>query len=423
MGVDEMLDSNPAIAAERSAASHRKRLAGLSLSIWIAFWCGSSSYAAIATLSAYQFGQELRADSAAVSTADTRSASLESSITAGAVTKSAEIVPAAAEPNRTNPLGDKIATLLTLSKRAGELQEEATEQDAKIQAVERELQDWLKDPEHLGGGTSFDRLFSFTTGKRNELRALRDAHDETVRKRDKVLHTLNEPRFLLAYEHIQGMRFFFLRTLLAFTPDLLTLILAIFMGIVGASLRSLREFFHETDRSTLWYVTRPIAGMISAFAVLILFKAGQLSVSAGGVGALNPFVISFVALLAGVLADESYEKLRSLGETFFGATTARPPPLRWAIHIRRVLEEKNRSAEDLSAALGIPKSKLERWFTEQEPVPEAEQRLLAAWLETPGWQLFSDVSPADRDRTPGKTGGPGEAGKGAQKNEAAHAPG
>lgn len=68
-----------------------------------------------------------------------------------------------------------------------------------------------------------------------------------------------------------------------------------------------------------WYVFRLFEGMTTALVVYIALRAGQVSLSdAGNSGSsLNPFVVAFASVLAGLLSEAAYSWLVAKGSALF----------------------------------------------------------------------------------------------------------
>ncbi|HYC64134.1 MAG TPA: hypothetical protein VEC14_05325, partial [Reyranellaceae bacterium] len=81
--------------------------------------------------------------------------------------------------------------------------------------------------------------------------------------------------------------------------SVLTLLLALSMGALGSTLFVTGEFFGVgASRPFAWFLFRPFLGMITALAVFVVFKAGQLTMAGGAPSSnseidLNPFLVSF----------------------------------------------------------------------------------------------------------------------------------
>ena len=207
----------------------------------------------------------------------------------------------------------------------------------------------------------------------------------------------NELRdFLVELRYLTRLRFDILATMPA---QLLTLILTLSMGSLGSVIFLTRELFREGEKHSInWYIFRPFLGMVTAIAIFVLAKSGQLVISDGGNAdsskmseTLNPFFVSFLAIISGVLSEQAYEKIHNTGKSFF--QTGVGENARWAVHLRKIMETQGKSVSEAAKYLSQSNEVIQDWMDEQAPVPENSQKILAAWLNKPGREIFSDQSP------------------------------
>ena len=86
--------------------------------------------------------------------------------------------------------------------------------------------------------------------------------------------------FLVELRYLTRLRFDILATMPA---QLLTLILTLSMGSLGSVIFLTRELFREGEKHSInWYIFRPFLGMVTAIAIFVLAKSGQLVISDGG---------------------------------------------------------------------------------------------------------------------------------------------
>ena len=117
--------------------------------------------------------------------------------------------------------------------------------------------------------------------------------------------------------------------LLVLPNQLLTLILTLSMGLLGSVIHMTREyFFSQALRRSNWYfLFRPFLGMFMALTVYVFFMAGQFTIAGSqdlsqDKGNLNAFIISFLAIISGLLSEEAYTRIYKAGVAFFGETPA-----------------------------------------------------------------------------------------------------
>ncbi len=201
--------------------------------------------------------------------------------------------------------------------------------------------------------------------------------------------------FLVELRYLTRLHFDILATMPA---QLLTLILTLSMGSLGSVIFLTRELFRENEKHSInWYIFRPFLGMVTAIAIFVLAKSGQLVISDGGndsnkmAETLNPFFISFLAIISGVLSEQAYEKIHNTGKSFFRAGIGENA--RWGVHLRKIMESQNKTVAEAAKYLSQSNEVIQDWMDEQAQVPEEAQKIIAAWLGKPGREIFSDQSP------------------------------
>ncbi|HNH10686.1 MAG TPA: hypothetical protein PK683_19460, partial [Leptospiraceae bacterium] len=108
--------------------------------------------------------------------------------------------------------------------------------------------------------------------------------------------------------------------------------------------------------------------------------------------ALNPFFVSFLAIISGLLAEQAYEKIYHTGQSFFKEKDVKENR-RWAVRLNAEIQKQNKSLAELQRYTGAPLELLQKWSEEKESVPEKEQKIIAAWLGISGRELFTDEAP------------------------------
>lgn len=93
-------------------------------------------------------------------------------------------------------------------------------------------------------------------------------------------------------------------------------------GFLGSVFDLSRTFVitqNRVDYPVVWYITRPLQGVLMALFLYFAFRAGQLVFFSGGGGevdeqAINVYTLSILAVLSGLFAEHSYARLFSLAE-------------------------------------------------------------------------------------------------------------
>ncbi|MDP6403690.1 MAG: hypothetical protein QF797_00630 [Alphaproteobacteria bacterium] len=202
---------------------------------------------------------------------------------------------------------------------------------------------------------------------------------------------------------------------------MLTLVLTISMGALGSVIFLTTAYF-EDDGSTpfSWYLFRPFLGMVTAFTIFVLAKAGQLTLSTGGMSDglsedLSPYVISFLAIISGLLSEQAINRISGVGQNFFknrvtghlgggeeepgqnqtaGAGEPEPAPTElWGVGLKAASDAAGRDADALAADIGLTKEVVESWLNLDAPVPADQQKALAELLGAEAAALFSAEKP------------------------------
>lgn len=120
----------------------------------------------------------------------------------------------------------------------------------------------------------------------------------------------------------------------ALPPPTLALIVTLSMGALGSVLFMLQLHLATLTKTEIykssisWHLFRPLQGMATALAIFLLVKAGQISIShttgpnAGQTLDINPFVLGFLGVIAGLLSDRAMESLSAAGINFLRVSRA-----------------------------------------------------------------------------------------------------
>ena len=141
-----------------------------------------------------------------------------------------------------------------------------------------------------------------------------------------------------------------------FPSDVLVLMLVISMGLLGSSLQLIYIWIMQIEQKNVaFYILRPFFGVITAFVIFIVAKAGiPLIADPSRVGAnapINPYFISFLAIISGLLSERALAALLRLGSSYFRETDT-GEPARWArSDLRREFELAHRDPNVLRKML------------------------------------------------------------------------
>ena len=200
--------------------------------------------------------------------------------------------------------------------------------------------------------------------------------------------------------------FSYVRYLTNVPNELLTIILVVCMGTLGSTIYLIQIYFSAMSSTTLSFLMfRQLLGALVALALFVLLKAGVLaaadprSLAQSGVD-LNPFMIAFLAIVGGLLSEQAIDKIKHYGDQWLAQRGTRS---RYARGIRAEIETQHKSADDLARVIGVQKEAVDLWLIEEEGDSVRTQLVVAAWLNKPVRELFSDMpataTTAERQRS------------------------
>lgn len=184
--------------------------------------------------------------------------------------------------------------------------------------------------------------------------------------------------------------------------SILTLLLTLAMGALGSTIyltaRSL-QFPNMESASAgeaarlplMWFVLRPSLGMIVALAIYIAFRAGVVTLSATPNSAdagLNPFVISFFALIAGLMSERAIANLMRNSRNVLGESD--PAPRFQPTGLSAAMQkDTTKTDKDLAKHMEVSYETARGWIEKGNSVSYAEARKIAKWMGRPEPELFT----------------------------------
>ena len=194
-------------------------------------------------------------------------------------------------------------------------------------------------------------------------------------------------------ERIRFMRTFGYTPMLVMPDQVLTLLLAMAMGVLGSTITMTWTFLEEDQNpSVKWYLLRPFVGALSALVIFIFAKAGQmtLTVNAGDVN-LSPFLLSLLGIASGLLSDRAYAQMSSVSGRFIGEIGAEKE--RWSSHLQEELNKKQLTSDQLATALNLDKERSALIVIGEAKVSAQEQQRIGDFLNISPRLLFTDIPP------------------------------
>jgi hypothetical protein len=214
--------------------------------------------------------------------------------------------------------------------------------------------------------------------------------DDATRSRiENALYELHSGRGVLGQ---------FVNLLVTTQPDILTLTLVILMGVLGSSLQMTYAFFkqHRIEKVGA-YLLRVCVGAITALVIFIVAKAGVPVIAdasrLGGDAAINPYFVSFLAIISGLMSENAIVSVQNQGARFFGAELTSEPK-RWAREdLHQEFKDSNRDPERVKRLLQAKDEEFEGWVSGKEPMPANVQMIIAGVLQKPPRDLYTDIPP------------------------------
>jgi hypothetical protein len=213
--------------------------------------------------------------------------------------------------------------------------------------------------------------------------------------------------------------------------DNLVLSLVVIMGVLGSCLHvfaerfglagETRESVDEADRSRTdlgQSLLRLFFGGVTALVVYLVAKASVPIVAdtsrIGGQAPLNPYFISFVGIMSGLVSERAIKSLQRVGESVFSAggkvdTTPRyATPMLTAKYVekqKQMAAAKPDAVDSLAKYLGLPRGATEDAIAGKRAVMPNEQAVIAAFVGADEREAFSDLPPEGAKPRPAGAGG------------------
>jgi hypothetical protein len=191
-------------------------------------------------------------------------------------------------------------------------------------------------------------------------------------------------------------------SMLTTQPDLLTLFLVISMGVLGSALQITHAYFMKNQTNTIGgYFQRVSVGAMTALVIFIIAKAGVPVIAdpslLGGNAPINPYFVSFLAIVSGLLSENAITNIQAQGAKLFGPGNAGPD--RWVRgDLTPDLEAQHLSAATLAEHLGVSKAAAESIVKGEEKIDAAQQKITAIYLRREPRDIFTDIPPPTQEK-------------------------
>lgn len=194
-----------------------------------------------------------------------------------------------------------------------------------------------------------------------------------------------------------------IRRLITTQADILTLSLVILMGILGSALQMTHAYFMRDQVESIGgYFLRLSVGAITALVIFIVAKAGVPVIAdasrLGGDAPINPYLVSFLAIVSGLLSENAIASVQAQGTRVFGAGI--DGPNRWVINdLTPDLQAQQLKPSDLANLLGVSEATAAAMIKGEEQIPPAAQRTIAIFLRRNPRDIFTDIPPPGKAQT------------------------
>ena len=180
--------------------------------------------------------------------------------------------------------------------------------------------------------------------------------------------------------------------------DMLILLLVISMGVLGSGLYLLSVIVPK-DGAPIplrGYVFRLALGAATAIVLFIVFKSGIPIITdttkTGGSAPINPYFISVLGIISGLMSERVLERIRSIGTSLLRGDGQNGDHDRYARSIAASeMDKPERSYDILARLIGETVDKTKQLMTGREPVSPNAQSVISAYLGQPVRELFSDI--------------------------------
>jgi len=264
--------------------------------------------------------------------------------------------------------------------------------EAMIQKI-KGLQDAVS-----GSRTSLETLYRQINPKFSPLAAATKAGDASPSKPADLDDATRARIENALYELQTGVLGPVINRLVTTQPDILTLTLVILMGILGSSLQMTYAFFKQQRiEKPGAYLLRICVGAITALVIFIVAKAGVPVIAdaskLGGDASINPYFVSFLAIISGLMSENAIVSVQNQGARFFGAELTAEPK-RWAREdLHETFTKSNRNPERVKKLLQASDEEFEGWISGKQPMPANVQMIIAGVLQIPPRDLYTDIPP------------------------------
>jgi hypothetical protein len=187
-------------------------------------------------------------------------------------------------------------------------------------------------------------------------------------------------------------------TVALWTNDMVVLSLLISMGVLGSALNLLAAFI-SNDQDSLSFGEYPLRlafGAVLAIVMFIIAKAGVPVLAdtgkLAGNAPLNPYFISLLAVVSGLMSDRSMAAIRGVADSLLRSVGGADYSPRYSrVDLDEALKAENRDIGGMARLLEMDGDDVRKLFSGNDKVSPDQQKLVSAYLGRPLRDLFSDL--------------------------------
>ncbi|MCC8948534.1 hypothetical protein H8A97_26335 [Bradyrhizobium sp. Arg62] len=187
-------------------------------------------------------------------------------------------------------------------------------------------------------------------------------------------------------------------TVALWTNDMVVLSLLISMGVLGSALNLLAAFISNDQESLSFgeYPLRLAFGAVLAIVMFIIAKAGVPVLAdtgkLAGNAPLNPYFISLLAVVSGLMSDRSMAAIRGVASSLLRSVGGADYSPRYTrVDLDEAVKAANRDIAGMARLLEVDADDVQKLFSGNDKVSPDQQKLVAAYLGRPLRDLFSDL--------------------------------
>src|SRR5262249_10524729 len=144
---------------------------------------------------------------------------------------------------------------------------------------------------------------------------------------------------------------------------------------------------------------RMTVGAMTALVIFIVAKAGVPVLAdptrLGGDAPINPYFVSFLAIISGLLSENAIANIQTRGANLFGSGSDGPP--RWArMNLTTDLEAQKLSTATLAGYLSVSEPVAAGMIKGSEKMTGPQQSIVSLYLRREPRDIFTDIPPSSK---------------------------